>query len=150
MEFWLYTMSRLFLAINILAGISIMGWHPSIVIFLTPHHLNQYLSMGYPHLNMKTLNLRTTPPPLKSEGPFQKMIPRKNEIPVKQMINTCVSVIKQHWKKMAEIPQKHNFLTWSIQSFVRKVKQFVRKCYITGAHLGFSEGRGSNFRKGAN
>ena len=32
---------------------------------------------------------------------------------------------------MAEIPQKRNFLTWSIQNFVRKVKQFVKKYYIT-------------------
>ena len=28
---------------------------------------------------------------------------------------------------MAEIPQKRDFLTYSIQNFVRKVKQFVRK-----------------------
>ena len=26
---------------------------------------------------------------------------------------------------MAEIPQKRDFHTWSIQNFVRKVKQFV-------------------------
>ena len=32
---------------------------------------------------------------------------------------------------MAEIPQKRNFLTFSIQNFVRKVKKFVRKYYIT-------------------
>ena len=32
---------------------------------------------------------------------------------------------------MAEIPQKHDFLTWSIQEFVRKVKQFFTKYYIT-------------------
>ena len=32
---------------------------------------------------------------------------------------------------MAEIPQKRDFLTWSIQIFVRKVKQFVRKYYVT-------------------
>ena len=36
-------------------------------------------------------------------------------------------LIKQHLKKMAEIPQKCDFVTWSIQNFVRKVKQFVRK-----------------------
>ena len=28
---------------------------------------------------------------------------------------------------MTEIPQKYDFLNWSIQNFVRKVKQFVRK-----------------------
>ena len=32
---------------------------------------------------------------------------------------------------MAEIPQKCDFLTWSIQNFMRKVKQFVRQYYIT-------------------
>ena len=32
---------------------------------------------------------------------------------------------------MAEIPQEHDFLTWGIQPFVRKVKQFVRKYLIT-------------------
>ena len=32
---------------------------------------------------------------------------------------------------MAEIPQERDFLTWGIQPFVRKVKQFVRKYHIT-------------------
>ena len=32
---------------------------------------------------------------------------------------------------MAEIPQKWDYLTWSIQSFLRKVSRFVRKYYIT-------------------
>ena len=32
---------------------------------------------------------------------------------------------------MAEIPQERDFLTFSIQNLVRKVKQFVRKYYIT-------------------
>ena len=32
---------------------------------------------------------------------------------------------------MAEIPQIGDFLTSSIQNFERKVKQFVRKYYIT-------------------
>ena len=43
------------------------------------------------------------------------------------VINTCVSIIKQHWKKMAKIPQEHDFLTWGIQTFVRQKKQFVTK-----------------------
>ena len=46
------------------------------------------------------------------------------------VINICVSLIKQHWKEMAEIPQKRDFLTWSIQNFVQKVKQFARRCDI--------------------
>ena len=32
---------------------------------------------------------------------------------------------------MGEISQEHDFLTWGIQIFVRKVKQCVRKYYIT-------------------
>ena len=32
---------------------------------------------------------------------------------------------------MAEIPQKRDLLTWSIENFIRKVKQFFRKYYIT-------------------
>ena len=32
---------------------------------------------------------------------------------------------------MAEISQERDFLTWSIQDFVSKVKQFVRKYHIT-------------------
>ena len=32
---------------------------------------------------------------------------------------------------MAEIPQKCDFLIWSIENFWRKVKQLVRKYYIT-------------------
>ena len=32
---------------------------------------------------------------------------------------------------MAKIPQKHGFLSWSIENLVRKKKQFVRKYYIT-------------------
>ena len=45
-------------------------------------------------------------------------------------INTCVSLINQHWKKMAEILQEHDFLFWSTQNFVRKIKQFIRKYNI--------------------
>ena len=32
---------------------------------------------------------------------------------------------------MAEILQEYDFLTWGIQAFVRKVKQFVGNYYIT-------------------
>ena len=69
-------------------------------------------------------------PPLKSKFPFQQMIPRNKPTKSETIVNTCVSLIKQHWKKMAEIPQKRDFLTCSIQNFVRKVKQLVRKYYI--------------------
>ena len=59
------------------------------------------------------------------------MIPRKKNPKSEIVINTCVSLIKEHWKKMAKIPQKHDFLAWSIQNFVRKAKQFVRKYHVT-------------------
>ena len=45
-------------------------------------------------------------------------------------INTCVSIIKQHWKKMAEVPQERDFLTWSIQNLVGKVKHFVKNIIL--------------------
>ena len=32
---------------------------------------------------------------------------------------------------MVEILQEYDFLTWGIQAFVRKVKQFVGNYYIT-------------------
>ena len=84
-----------------------------------------------PHLKMKPPYLKNNLPQLKSEAPFQGMIPRKKPNKLETVINTCVSIIKQHWKKMAEIPQECDFLTCSIQYFVRKVKQFPRKYYTT-------------------
>ena len=37
---------------------------------------------------------------------------------VETTINICVSLIKQHWKKVAEIPKIcDDFLTWNIQKF---------------------------------
>ena len=85
--------------------------------------------MGCPHLKMKSPHPQ---PPLKSEVTFQEMIPRKKKPQkLETVINTCVSIIKQPWKKMVEIPWKRDFLAWNIQNFVRKVKQFVRKYYIT-------------------
>ena len=59
------------------------------------------------------------------------MIPRKIPPKNQKLSLILVSLTKQHWKRMAEIPQKCDFLTWSIQNFVRKRKQFVRKYYIT-------------------
>ena len=52
------------------------------------------------------------------------MIPRKK--PSKNhkiVLNTCVSLIKQHCNKITETPEKHDFLTWSIQNFVKKRKK---------------------------
>ena len=74
-------------------------------------------------------------PPLKNEAPHWKVkhpsrkliIEKKPQKKLETVIVTCVSLMKQHWRKMAEIPQKCDFLTWSIQNFIRKVKQFARK-----------------------
>ena len=81
-------------------------------------------------------------PPLKSEAPQPEKQPplrivKRTPLPgndfKKKKSETVIktSLIKQHWKKMAEIPQKGDFLTWSIQNVVSKVKQFVRKYCIT-------------------
>ena len=47
---------------------------------------------------------------MKSQTPFQETIPRKKPEKLETVINTCVSIIKQHWKKMTEIPQKQIFI----------------------------------------
>ena len=70
-------------------------------------------------------------PPLKSKPPSRKWFLEKNPEKLETVTNTCVSLIKQHWKKMAEILQKRDFLSWNIQNLIRKVKQFVSKYYIT-------------------
>ena len=72
------------------------------------------------------------PAPIEKQSPLPgndswKKKPKKLET----VINTSVLLIKQHWKNMAEIPLKRDFLTWSIQNFVRKGKQFDRRYDIT-------------------
>ena len=70
--------------------------------------------------------------PLKIKLLSRKWVLEKKTLQKSQTdINTCVSLIKEHWKKMTEIPQKHDFLTSSIKNFSGKVEQFVRKYYIT-------------------
>ena len=60
------------------------------------------------------------------------MILEKNlEKSEKSLILVTVSLIKEHWKKVTDITQKRDFRAWSIHSFVEKVKQYVRKYYIT-------------------
>ena len=58
---------------------------------------------------------------VKTNGPLSSPPEKKNEKlqKLETVINTCVSLIKQHWKQIAEIPQKRDFLT---SNFVRKVK----------------------------
>ena len=59
------------------------------------------------------------------------MIPRKKKLKKSETaINTCIVIIKQHWKKMAEVSEECDFITWNNQNFVWKVKQFVKKYYI--------------------
>ena len=84
---------------------------------------------GIPHLKIKLRNWKTTLH-CKAKPPSRKWFLEKNPEKSEAVINTCVSVIKQHWKKMAQIPQEHDFLTCSIQNFVRKVKQFAWKYCI--------------------
>ena len=63
-------------------------------------------------------------------SPFQGMIPRKNPKKSETVINTCVLLIKQHWKKMTEIPQKRDFLTWSIQNSSEKWNSFLQNILL--------------------
>ena len=44
-------------------------------------------------------------------GEIQEMSPRKNSEKSETVINTWVSIIKQQWKKIIEIPEEHDFLT---------------------------------------
>ena len=69
---------------------------------------------------------------LKNEAPHWKEKPssrkwflEKNPGKSETVNNNCLSVLKQHRKKMAEILQEYDFLTCSIQNFVRKVKQKI-------------------------
>ena len=72
--------------------------------FEPPSHQNQYPPWGtHPLKNEALPSEKQHPPPLKSEAPFQEMIPRKNPEKSDSVISTCVSIIK-HWKRMAEIP----------------------------------------------
>ena len=77
-----------------------------------------------------------TPPPPPPHIEKQSPLPgndswKKKPKKLETVINTSVLLIKQHWKNMAEIPLKRDFLTWSIQNFVRKGKQFDRRYDIT-------------------
>ena len=77
-----------------------------------------------PHLKVKSPRLENKP--LHWKAPYEeiplmkKWLLESNPEKSETVINTCISLIKQHWKKVAEIPQIFDFLTWSIQTFVRK------------------------------
>ena len=51
------------------------------------------------------------------------MIPRKKTKKFGTVINTCVSLIKQDWKKMVEVPQKHDLISR------RKILDFIL-CHV--------------------
>ena len=49
-----------------------------------------------PPLKNEDPSTEKLPPPLKSEAHFQEMIPKKTPEKLETVINTCVSIIKQH------------------------------------------------------
>ena len=76
-------------------------------------------------------HLKMNPPPPPSEKKTLSK-PSSSKLFLEKIAeNWKMFLIKQHWKRVKEIPQEHDFLTCSIQNLVRKVKQFVRKYYIT-------------------
>ena len=80
-------------------------FHPAIFFETTPPpHQNRC-----PPLKNEAIHIcKTTTVPLKSEVSFQKMIPKKTSEKSETLINTCVSIIKQHWKKIVEITQEYD------------------------------------------
>ena len=107
--------------------------HPIIFFWRPPPSKPMPFPWSTPSLkNEASSQLKNTSPHWKVKPPSRKLFLEQNpeNWKIGKLINTCVSLIKQHWKKMTEIPQKYDFLNWSIQNFVRKVKQFVRK-FIT-------------------
>ena len=83
-----------------------------------PHihtHTHTHLKMNLPPPTEKRN------PILKSEAPFQDMIPRKKNtkkwklsLILEFQTYSLLLIVFQHWKKMIEILQKCDFLTWSI------------------------------------
>ena len=68
--------------------------------------------------------------------PSRKLFLEKSTEKSETVINTCVSIIKQQWKKMAEIPQECDFLTWSIQNFVKKVNSLLENIILINHMIG--------------
>ena len=93
--------------------------------FLKPHHQNPAapLPMGCcppppSPLKNKAPHLKNQFPHWKVKPPSRKWLLEKSLKKSATVINTCVSIIKQHQKKMAEISQECDFLTWNVQNFV--------------------------------
>ena len=103
----------------------------SMIFFKTPSWKPMPYMPPPPIKNEAPLNWKTKTPTLTNEATSRKWFLEKNSKKSETAINTCVSLIKQNWWQITEIPKKHNFLIWSIENFVRKVKEFARKYYIT-------------------
>ena len=87
-----------------------------------PHQNRCPLPWTAPNLKVKlSPNWRITTLHWKMTPHSRKWFLENKSEKLEHGINTCVSHIKQRWKKMAEIWQKH-FLTCCIQDFGRKVK----------------------------
>ena len=87
---------------------------------------------------LKISSLKTNTPPIsptprhwKVKPPSRKWFLEKNKQSWKLSLILVFHSQNKTGKAMAEIQQKRDFLAWSIQNFVRKKKQFVRKYYIT-------------------
>ena len=97
-----------------------MGAPPILQFFQSPHQSE--CPPPIKHLLFKNESLPSEKQilPLKNESPSRKWFLEKNLEKSETDIKTCVSIIKQHWKKMVEIPQECDFFTWNIQNFVKK------------------------------
>ena len=81
-----------------------------------------------PHLEMKLTLLKKTlpPPPLKNEVPFQEILTRKR-IQILHFINICVSLVKQHGKKLAAILPKHQF-SLGVYKILKNTRTVAKYC----------------------
>ena len=88
------------------------------MIFLKTLHIKIDAPWGTPQLKNEVPQLKNKPQPLKSEAPFRKWFLEKESEKSETGINLCFT----HKITLAEIPQKCDFLTWSIQNFLRRKK----------------------------
>ena len=104
--------------------------HPKIFFETSPIKTNA-LHGAPPHLKIKAPNLRNNLPYWKVKSTSRIWFLEKYFEKSETVIDTCVSIIKQYWKKTAEIPQECDFITWSNRNFVQKVKQFLKQYHVT-------------------
>ena len=82
------------------------------LLSLKDHRFNRINDCTLTLLYQKPPHLRNKPPHWKVKPSSRKWFQEKNLNKSETVINACVLIIKQHWKKMAEIPQKCDFVTW--------------------------------------